>query len=201
MEFNPDIFLDPYLIWFFRLTDQAWLNFLLGTLAVALICILAGELTSFGAAFLVRPHYTEVASEARKYQNLSMEALEAGDRPAYDAANKLANDAFNKSFYMQLALSATFFWPVFFALGWMQSRFFELEFPIPFTGLTLGYIGIFILVYIPTYVLFKRIKRLLSYFWGTKNGPNRYPPRPCASDEDDYQNLRFDRLPAVAKKP
>ena len=67
-----------------------------------------------------------------------MEALKAGDRPAYEAANKLANEAFSKSFFMQLTLSATFFWPVFFALGWMQYRFLEIEFPIPGTGLVPG---------------------------------------------------------------
>jgi hypothetical protein len=184
MEFDPNLFLDPYLIWFFRLTDQAWLNFLLGTLAVAFLTILVGELTSSGAAFLVRWRYTEVASEARKYQNLSMEALEAGDRPAYDAANKLANDAFNKSFYMQLALSATFFWPVFFALGWMQYRFFALDFPIPFTGLSLGYIGVFILVYIPAYILLKRIKRRLPHFSQVKAAEGHYQPGVLPSRAD-----------------
>jgi hypothetical protein len=139
MEMNPYLFLDPYLIWFFRLTGQAGWNFLLGTLMVALLALLVGEFTSFLASFLVRRHFTQVAGEAKKYQDLSMEALKAGDRPAYEAANKLANDAFSKYFFMQLALSATFFWPIFFFLGWMQYRFLELEFPIP--SASLGYIG------------------------------------------------------------
>ena len=164
MAMNPYLFLDPYLIWFFRLTGQAAVNFLLGTLVVAVLALLVGEFTSFLASFLVRRHFGQVADEAKKYQDLSMEALKAGDRPAYEAANKLANEAFSKSFFMQLALSATFFWPIFFCLGWMQSRFFELEFPIPFTGYSLGYIGIFILLYIPAYILFKKIKRQLSHF-------------------------------------
>lgn len=168
MEMQPYLLLDPYLIWFFRLTGQAWLNFLLGTLVVAVLALLVGELTSFLASFLVRRHFQEVAGEAKKYQELSMEALKTGDRPAYEAANKLANDAFSKSFFMQLALSATFFWPIFFVLGWMQYRFFELEFPIPFTGYSLGYIGVFILVYIPVYILFKQVKHKLPYFIGIK---------------------------------
>jgi len=162
MEMHPlYLFLDPYLIWCYRLTGQAEVNFYLGTLVVAILTLLVGEFTSSLASFLVRRHFTPVADEAKKYQSLSMEALEAGDRPAYEAANKLANEAFSKSFFMQLTLSATFFWPIFFVLGWMQYRFFELEFPIPFTGLSLGYIGIFILLYIPVYVLFKKIKRKL----------------------------------------
>ncbi|HEY9072836.1 MAG TPA: hypothetical protein VIN67_01780 [Desulfobaccales bacterium] len=164
MGMNPYLFLDPYLIRFFRLTDQAGLNFLLGTLAVAVLALLVGEMTSFLASLVVRRHSQEVTNEARKYQELSMEALKAGDRPAYEAANKLANEAFNKSFFMQVALSATFFWPVFFCLGWMQYRFFELEFPIPVIGYSLGYIGIFILLYIPAYVIFKKTKRLVQYF-------------------------------------
>jgi len=158
------LFLDPYLIWGYRLTAQAGLNFLLGTLVVAVLALLVGEFTSFLASFLVRRHFEQVAGEAKKYQELSMEALKAGNRPAYEAANKLANEAFNKSFFMQVALSATFFWPIFFFLGWMQYRFFELEFPIPLTGYSLGYIGIFILLYIPAYILFKKIKRQAQYF-------------------------------------
>ena len=174
MEMSPYLFLDPYLIWFFRQTSQASLNFLLGTSAVALLALLVGEFTSFLASFLVRRHFTEAAGEATKYQDLSMEALKAGDRPAYEAANKLANDAFSKSFFMQLTLSATFFWPIFFCLGWMQYRFFGLEFPIPFTGYSLGCIGIFILLYIPVYIVFKRVKHRLPYFRRIKKHSDIY---------------------------
>jgi hypothetical protein len=91
-----------------------------------------------------------------------MEALKTGDRPAYEAANKLANDAFSQSFFMQLALSATFFWPVFLLMGWMQYRFFDLEFPVPLTSLRLGFIGIFILVFIPAYLVFRQVKARLA---------------------------------------
>ena len=178
MEMHPlYLFLDPYLIWFYRLTGQAAVNFLLGTLAVAVLALLVGEFTSFLASFVVRRHFEQVAGEAKRYQNLSMEALKSGDRPAYEAANELANDAFSKSFFMQMALSATFFWPIFFALGWMQYRFFELEFPIPFTGYSLGYIGVFILLYIPVYILFKKIKRKLPHIRRLAAILTRYHPQ------------------------
>ena len=36
----------------------------------------------------------QVAAEARKYQDLSLEALEVGDRAAYNAANEVAVHAF-----------------------------------------------------------------------------------------------------------
>ena len=93
-----------------------------------------------------------------------MEALKAGDRPAYEAANKLANEAFGKSFFMQVALSATFFWPIFLALGWMQQRFLEVAFPLPFIGFSLGYTAVFIILYIAAYGLFRPVKRRLPYF-------------------------------------
>ena len=190
MEMPPFFqWIDLYLIWGYRITGHALADFLLGTLMVALLALLVGELTSFLASFLVRRRYQEVAGEAKNYQDLSMEALKAGDRPAYEAANKLANEAFNKSFFMQVALSATFFWPVFLVLGWMQYRFLEVEFPLPFVGFSLGYIGVFILLYIPVYMLFKRVKRKLPDFRrikvilasyteapGTKGLLDRLPP-------------------------
>ena len=93
-----------------------------------------------------------------------MEALKSGDRPAYEAANKLANEAFGKSFYSQVALSATFVWPIFFALGWMQYRFLEVTFPLPFIGYSLGYIGVFLILYIAAYFVLKPVKRRMPYY-------------------------------------
>lgn len=162
------LWLDPFLIWFYRLTGSAAVNFLLGTLALAVFCLLIGEFTSFLASLLVRRRFQQVSGEAKRYQDLSMEALKVGDRPAYEAANKLANEEFGKSFFMQIALSATFFWPIFFALGWMQYRFLEISFPLPFIGLSLGYTGVFVILYIAAYLGFKPLKRRLPYVRRTK---------------------------------
>ena len=165
MEMHPVyLYLDPYLIWFYRLTGSAEVNFLLGTLALALLSLLVGEFTSFVASFLVRRHFERVTAEAKRYQDLSIEALKAGDRPAYEAANKLANEAFGKSFYSQVALSATFVWPIFFVLGWMQHRFLEVTFSLPVFGFSLGYIGVFLVLYIAVYFVFKPVKRRMPYY-------------------------------------
>jgi hypothetical protein len=165
MEMHPVyLYLDPYLIWFYRLSGSAEVNFLLGTLALAVLSLLVGEFTSFLASFIVRRHFEQVTGEAKRYQDLSMEALKSGDRPAYEAANKLANEAFGKSFYSQVALSATFVWPIFFALGWMQHRFLDVTFPLPFIGFSLGYIGVFLILYIIAYFGFKPVKRRLPYY-------------------------------------
>jgi uncharacterized membrane protein (DUF106 family) len=185
MEMHPlYLFLDPYLIWFYRLTGQAEVNFFLGTFGVAVLALLVGEFTSFLASFVVRRHFERVAGEAKKYQDLSMEALKAGDRPAYEAANQVANEAFGKSFFMQLTLSATLFWPIFFVLGWMQSRFLEVEFPLPFVGFSLGYIGVFIILYAAAYFLFKRVKKKLPSWLRAKAPLNANPDQP-----QDLKNL------------
>jgi len=165
MEMHPVyLYLDPYLIWFYRLSGSAEVNFLLGTLALAVLSLLVGEFTSFLASYIVRRHFEQVSGEAKRYQDLSMEALKAGDRPSYEAANNLANEAFGKSFFMQVALSATFLWPIFFALGWMQHRFLDVEFPLPFISSSLGYIAVFLLLYAATYFVFKPLKRRMPYF-------------------------------------
>jgi hypothetical protein len=162
MEMHPVyLFLDRYLIWFYRLTGRAEVDFFLGTLALACITLLVGEFTSWLAASVVRRHFTEVAEETKKFHDLSLEALKAGDRPAFEAANQVANEVFSKSFFMQMALSASFFWPIFFALGWMQNRFQEVEFPLPWVDLRLSYVGAFVPLYIAAYLLFKIVKKRL----------------------------------------
>ena len=169
MEMHPVyLYLDPFLIWFYRLSGSAEVNFLLGTLVLAVLTLLVGEFTAFLASFMVRRHFEQVAGEAKRYQDLSMEALKTGDRPAYEAANQVANEAFGKSFFMQVALSATFFWPIFFALGWMQYRFLEVAFPLPFIGFSLGFTGVFVILYIAAYFIFRPVKRRMLYFRRTK---------------------------------
>lgn len=175
----PDFFLaiDPYLIWFYRLTGDAYLNFYLGTFALAFIALFLGEVTSSLAFLAIRQHIDRVTAEAENHQNLSMEALKAGDKEAYQAANKLANDAFGKAFFMQLALAATRLWPVPLALAWMQYRFFGIEIPLPFLPFSLGFVGIFIILYIAAYFLFKRVKYKLPFFRRIKEILDTYDER------------------------
>ena len=165
MEMQPFfLLLDPYLIRLYRITGYAWVDFFLGTLALAFVVLIIGEFTISLAFLASRKRIERVTDEAVKYQNLSMEALAAGDKEAYRAANRLANDAYGRSFFMQLALSAAFLWPICFALVWMGYRFSGLEFPLPFTGLSMGYMGVFILLYVAAYQAFKRVKYKLPYF-------------------------------------
>jgi hypothetical protein len=46
----------------------------------------------------------------------------------------------------------------------MQHRFLELEFPIPGTNWSLGFIGVFIIIYVAAFFLLKQMKRRLTVF-------------------------------------
>lgn len=165
MEMHPVfLFLDPYLIWFYRITGHARLDFLLGTFTLALMAVIIGELNIALAYLAARRRIERVTDEAVKYQNLSLAALTAGDKVAYRAANRLANDAFGHSFFMQIALSAAFLWPAGFFLAWMSYRFWDLEFPLPFIPYALGYIGVFLILFVAAYFAFKPVKYRIPYF-------------------------------------
>jgi len=148
---------DQYLMMFYRFTGHAGVDFAIGTFALAVICMLIGEVTVFLSFLFIRKRIGEKTAEAEKYQNLSIEALKAGNKEAYQAADRLAKDAFGHSFFQQVALSSAFLWPIFFALAWMQFRFLDVEFFIPGTSWSLGFIGGFILIYILAYLILKRL--------------------------------------------
>jgi hypothetical protein len=164
MEMHPFFqVLDPYLIWFYRITGHTGVDFVIGTFVLACISMLIGEVTVSLAFRFTRKRLGEKTAEAEKYQNLSMDALKAGNKEAYQATNKLAKDAFGHTFFQQVALSSGFLWPVFFALAWMQYRFLEVEVPLPLLPFSLGFIGVFIIIYVATFFLFKQVKRRVSF--------------------------------------
>ncbi len=158
------LWIDPYLIRFYRLTGYAPADFIIGTFVLALIAVIIGECTISVAYLLARKRIEKVTDETIRYQNLSIDALTSGDKGAYQAANELANDAFGHSFFMQIALSAAFLWPIFFALAWMSNRFEELEFPVPYLHFSLGYIAVFVFLFVAAYFVFKPVKYRIPYF-------------------------------------
>ena len=163
MEMPPFfLWVDPYLIRLFRLTDVAAANFVIGTAVMAFLALVLGKLSAALVLAAGRHYSLPLAQKAKKYQDLSIQALQAGDRPAYEAANKLANDAFSKTFFLGVAQSAAFFWPVGLVLAWMQYRFLGLAFPIPLLGWSVGYIGVFIPIYLAVWWLYKIVARRLT---------------------------------------
>lgn len=158
------LWLDPYLIRLYRLTGQAYADFFLGTLALAFLAVILGEISLSLASLAIRKQAGQTAAEAGKYRDLSLEALRAGDQVAYRGANKLANEAFSRSFFLNIGLSGAFLWPACLALAWMQGRFFAVDFQLPWVDFSLSYLGVFILLYVAAYLLCKRVKyRLLSW--------------------------------------
>lgn len=169
------LWLDPYLIWFFRLTEAAALNFLIGTAVMAGLALAVGKLGAALVLTIGRRYALELVHEAKKYQDLSHQALQAGDRPAYEAANRLANEAFSKSFFLGLAQSAAYVWPLALVLAWMQYRFLGLPFPIPWIGWSVSYAGIFIVLYLALWWLLKLLQRGAAFITG-KFCPLILPP-------------------------
>ena len=156
--------IDPYVIWFYRMTGYTFVDFLIGVLVLAFIALLIGECTISLAFLAAKKRIDKINAQVVRYQNLSFDALRAGDKNTYHASNKLANDAFGKSFFMQIALSAAFLWPIFFALDWMQWRFSGVEFELLFVDRRVGAVCVFITLYAAAFLVFKRVKHHLPYF-------------------------------------
>jgi hypothetical protein len=155
---------DSFIISFYRLTGYALIDFFVGTFVLAFISVVIGELTISVAFLLTRKSVEHMQDQMVNYQNLSIDALAAKDKESYSAANKLANDAFGRTFFMQIGLSAARIWPTFFAVAWMNTRFNDVDFPIPLTGWTIGFIPIFIGLYVGAYFAFKPVKNRIPYF-------------------------------------
>jgi hypothetical protein len=155
---------DSFFIWFYRLSGYALLDFIIGTFYLALVAVVIGEFSISFAFLLTRGSIQRVQDQMVNYQNLSIDALAAGDKEAYKATNKLANDAFGRTFFMQIGLSSARVWPAFLAVAWMNTRFHEVDFEVPFIGRTIGFIPIFILLYVAAYFAFKPIRNRIPYF-------------------------------------
>jgi hypothetical protein len=162
---------DGFLIFFYRLTADPFVNFIIGTLCLAFMCVLIGELTVSLALKFNKGYFDELASDMKRKEKLSISAYESGDMASYRALNKEATDAWGKRFFSMMGYSAGIFWPLPFALGWMQTRFqdvqFDLAFPLSLIlGKTVGYTFIFIPLYILCRILFKYLRPKLPYFRG-----------------------------------
>lgn len=139
--------LDAVLIAPFRASANAVAGFYLGTFALALACLLVGRLSYDLVWLFNRGHYAREEKEMTRMHNLSVAAIEAGDKTAYKAANKEANEAFGKSFFAGAALFSVSIWPLPFALAWLASRFEGVDVPL-FPGHAVRYNAVFLGLYI-----------------------------------------------------
>jgi len=139
--------LDAVLIAPYRLFDNPVAGFYLGAFVLALAVLLVGK-ASYDLVWLFnRRHYEKEEAEMARMHNLSVAAIESGDKAAYKAANHEANEAFGKSFFAGAALFSVSVWPAPFALGWLADRFAGVDVPL-FPGYAVRYNAIFLGMYI-----------------------------------------------------
>jgi hypothetical protein len=160
--------IDAFLIYFYRIVEQPLLGYFIGTGILSLLCVLVGEFTISTAFRFNKAYIDQDNRQMVQMQNLSVRALLAKDKQSYKAFNREANEAFGKVFFKQIALAAASLWPIPFALGWMQTRFMNIEFllpcRLPVVGETVGFSFTFIPMYILAHILFGKIKHKLPYF-------------------------------------
>ncbi|MFA7165891.1 MAG: hypothetical protein WC124_08645 [Desulfoplanes sp.] len=141
--------------------------FWFGTGALALTCVLFGEV-SMGLVYLVNRHYyASLNTKMVRMHNISVSAIKQKDKLSYKAANTWANEYFGKVFFAQASLFAVSLWPAPFALAWLQQRFSGITVTtVPWIGWQLEYPFAFISAYIVLRVGFSRLKPYLPWFAG-----------------------------------
>lgn len=149
--------MDSLLIAPYRWPGNAVIGWWLGTSILAVWAALLGRLTIAMVFRVNRSHIEETVQEMSQRHNQSMNALKAGDRAAYTSINKLANDAFGRSFFMQVAMASASLWPLPLALAWLQMRFSSVDFPLPVTLPLIGNSVGYAFVFIPLYILVRII--------------------------------------------
>jgi hypothetical protein len=160
------VWLDAILIAPYRWPASPYLGMWIGSGFLAAYCLIVGELFSAALFLLHHRYYNTMQDKMVHYHNLSVQALHAGDKQAYLAANKLAQEDFGKSFFAQATIGFASLWPVPFALGWMSARFEGLVvFTIPVFELKAGYVCVLLSLYIALRILFSLyIKNHLPVF-------------------------------------
>ncbi len=162
------LWLDNLFIRLFRITGITFIDYAIGILLLALLCVAVGQMTY---CWVYRRNHIYLENSGRemlRMHTLSMRALKTRNKTAYTCCNSEANDAFGKHFFAQVATGMAAIWPLPFVLAWMQMRFGQVDFQLPFylpaVGTRVGYLFTFLPVYILVYAGFNVIKPRLPYF-------------------------------------
>ncbi|MFZ5596071.1 MAG: hypothetical protein ACOY31_03565 [Bacillota bacterium] len=156
--------LDGMFIKLYRLTGWAVPDYFLGTLMLAMITVIIGDFTTSLVYRANRSYFAGLNARLAELHEVSMVALRVKDKPSYRAVNREANDTFGRLFFGMFGLSASYMWPVFFVLAWMQTRFDGIRFPLFTDRWTVGYFFTFLVCYILTRMVFSSAKPHLPYF-------------------------------------
>ena len=170
---------DSILIAFYRITGYSLVDYFIGTMVLAFICVVVGELSVSLAIRFNKSYLDSMSREMKEKEALALHARVAGDKAGYKALNKEATDVWGKHFFTMVAYSAGILWPIPFALAWMQTRFAAVEFDLAFPlslifGKSVGYIFTFIPLYILCRIFFKYMRPYLPYFKGIQKLLNDY---------------------------
>ena len=170
---------DRFLIAFYRITGYSLLDYFIGTMFLAFFCVVIGELCVSLAIRFNKRYLDSMSKEIDDKEMLSLKAYQAGDKDSYKSINREATDAWGKHFFTMVAYSAGILWPIPFALGWMQTRFYGVEFDLAFPfsllfGKSVGYLFTFIPIYIFCRILFKYMRPHLPYFKGIQTRLNNH---------------------------
>ena len=176
MQYYVDLLfyqVDPFLIFFYRITGVPLVDYFIGTFNLAFLCVVIGELSISLAMRFNKRYLDAMSKEIKEKEQLSIAAYNSGNKFEYQSLNKEATDAWGKHFFTMVAYSAGILWPIPFALGWMQTRFdgitFDMAFPLNliFTD-GVGYAFTFLPLYILGRILFKYMRPWLPYFKGVQ---------------------------------
>ncbi|MEZ0344562.1 MAG: hypothetical protein ABWJ99_07175 [Caldimicrobium sp.] len=161
--FLDKVFILPYQL-FYKLLKNSVLAYFLGTFLLALSSIMLGKLL-LGVIYYVNRNYIKsLTEELVKWYNLSVEALERGDTERFHLFNNEANEYFGKLFFFSIAQSASLLIFIPFILFFLQFRFGEVEFPLPWLSLKANYFATFLLCYLLAWILFKRVSPLIPLY-------------------------------------
>lgn len=166
------LLLDPWFIAPFRWLPSAMEGYFLGTVILALQCIILGDLSATAVAYLNRDYLRKIQEKMDRNHNLSELALIQGDKESFKAINRQALDAFGYSFSMGAAIFCVSIWPMPFLLAWMNLRFaeapLELPFHVPFIGPSVHYFASFLLLYIAVRMVYSQVMARFSWYSGLK---------------------------------
>ena len=142
--------------------DPVW-AWWLGTFILAGWATLVGELTLAMVFHLNRRYVDEMNQEMQDRNRQAMNALRAGEKRIYKGLNELANEAFGKAFFLQIAMGASSLWPAFLAAGWLEMRFGDVPILLPVFSGEITYLAGFTVIYLFVRIGWVQLKKRLGF--------------------------------------
>jgi hypothetical protein len=196
---NSPVFiaLEQVLLAPFRLPSDPLAGYWLGCAVLALASTIVGETTARVLRRVNRSYLADASEEALSKQAESIAALRQGDRAAYDAANKLANEAFGQWFFHSAAVGTSSLWPAFFAAAWLNQRFGHVVFPLPWGEITASFVAPLLLWLVVLRLGLAVARHLTQRSRSSQNLQYQTAPNPCVGSHAHSRNRRQGSQPAT----